>query len=105
MKKLNLMQKRIMLAGVAIIVLMGLFPPCIHSSAISSSSTSGFLEKQPRPESGSYAFFFNLPGHSKSKRSDFFYQHDYYHLAFGRLLIQWFLVFISTAALMIYFKE
>jgi hypothetical protein len=83
MKNLNLLQKRILLAGVGIIVLMGLVPPWTWEG----------YNQQP---SGGYHFLLDPSPFNYSSNT---------HLNIGILFMQWFLVALVTVALMFYFKD
>jgi hypothetical protein len=109
LKNLNLMQKRIMLAGVAVIMLMGLFPPWIQTTTTTATNSGGIYVQETRhtttvDTAAGYYFLSNAPWSSDDKKV---YVRTLltYRLDFGRLLIQWFFVSLSTAALMFYFKE
>lgn len=102
MRNLNLMQKRIMLVGVAVIVLMGLFPPWIETTTTTTKDIlHGTFHTNSVETVAGYYFLSNAPRGGK----DIWDAITTYHLDFGRLLIQWFFVSLSTAALMFYFKE
>jgi hypothetical protein len=109
MKNLNLMQKRILLVGVGIIILMGLIPP--WSATTQTIHFSGYPHKaiaSHAAESAAGYHFIFFPPRKSDFSGDSSNQTDSsidYRLDFGRLFIQWFFVSLSTAALMFYFKE
>ena len=117
-QSLNRNQKKVLLGALAVIVLMGLCPPWICTSQ-SQIIHEGSLAFRIRPHAigeplsqqsfGGYHWLF-LPPRGGSDWSDVDYltkkaESSGYRIAFGILLLQWFVVALIAGGLFYYFRE
>ncbi len=92
---MNKNQKKVIMAGLVVIVLMGLFPPWVHTVNVKTikierAGNYGFMFSPPPPEP-------NLPFLNEKLWG--------VRLDVSRLLIQWILVVVIVCGLVVFLKK
>jgi hypothetical protein len=91
---MNKNQKKVIMAGLVVIVLMGLFPPWVHTVHVKEIKID---------RAGSYGFLFSppVPAHKTLPLENFWGV----RLDVSRLLIQWILVVMIVCGLVVFLKK
>ncbi len=91
---MNKNQKRVIMAGLVVIVLMGLFPPWVHTVHVKELKID---------RAGSYGFLFSPPA---PDQNNFPWKNMWgVHLDVSRLLMQWILVVIIVCGLVFFLNK
>jgi hypothetical protein len=95
---MNKNQKKVIMAGLVVIVLMGLFPPWVHTVNVSTKLRTIKIER-----AGNYGLLFSPP--TPADKETFVSGYWGVHLNVSRLLIQWILVMVVVCGLVVFLKE
>ena len=93
---LNKNRKNVILVGISLIVLMGLFPPWISGTYTTSNNNPRFFEES----AGGYHFIFAPPAKWVGLKTTWVYRLDY-----SRLFLQWLLIVAVSGGLIFLFRE
>jgi hypothetical protein len=98
---MNKKQKVVLLVGVAIIVLMGLIPPWYYHVVRTEDQRIAFEGE------GGYAFLFSPPSFSLKSSSHYPFEDPraISRINLSRLLVQWAVVAIATAGIVLVLKD
>jgi hypothetical protein len=95
----NKKQKIVFLVGVGIIVLMGLIPPWYYHAVFSENQRTAF------EFDGGYQFLFSPDLRVSYKFEKYFPPRERPCINLSRLLVQWAVVAIATAGIVLVFKD
>jgi len=99
---MNPIQKQLLVLGVAVMVVMGVYPPWVRIRQNVTRMPYATAAQAETQEPAGYAFIYEPPQANPSQYGQFY---EGVRIDFGRLLIQWTSVILVLGAGLMYFKD